>query len=188
MRSEKIFLHHFEPFSYSNGPGCRAVIWTQGCSLRCAGCYNQQTHPFRKDNPVSIDHLIEKIYHIQDKIEGITISGGEPFDQQESLLQLLIRIKELKNLSIIVFTGYRWQELTHFIHFPLSVSLIDVLITGRYEPSSNASNIGLIQPHKTYYFLTNRYNKANLTNVPSAEIWIDHAGEIILSGTNPIVW
>lgn len=37
-------LHAIEPHSRANGPGLRTVVWFQGCTLRCPGCFNPETH------------------------------------------------------------------------------------------------------------------------------------------------
>ena len=70
-------LHGFEPCSAANGPGRRAVLWVQGCTLACPGCFNPRTHD-RSGDQVGVDELFSRIDQLGDRIEGVTVSGGEP--------------------------------------------------------------------------------------------------------------
>jgi len=70
--------------SKANGPGIRAVVWFQGCSIQCQGCFNPATHSFQSMQLLESKVLAGKIIGQGNKIEGITISGGEPFDQPDN--------------------------------------------------------------------------------------------------------
>src|SRR5262245_10990749 len=97
-------LHAFIPFSRANGPGTRAVIWSQGCTLNCPGCFNPETHSFKGGEEVSVDDLFRRLASIGERIEGITISGGEPLQQLHPLLAFLRRVRGETNLSVLLFT------------------------------------------------------------------------------------
>jgi len=94
-------LHAFEPASRANGPGLRAVLWTQGCTLGCPGCFNPGTHPFDGGEPASVDHIYGQIIAARARygIQGVTVSGGEPLQQRHALLALLRRIRADTSLS-----------------------------------------------------------------------------------------
>ena len=85
-------IHSIISNSTVNGPGNRFVIWTQGCSLDCLGCWNPETHLFKSGNEYQIQDLFSLIIK-ETTIEGITISGGEPFDQADELYNLTKEIK-----------------------------------------------------------------------------------------------
>lgn len=93
-----------------NGPGNRAVIWFQGCTLQCAGCWNPGTHDFKAaETPVTdVVSWLETLHGI----DGITLSGGEPMQQcmDADLLTALIRAR-MPHLSIGMFSGYTRREL-----------------------------------------------------------------------------
>ena len=89
----RLRIHAFEPFSRANGPGVRAAIWVQGCSLGCPGCFNPDTHPFAGGELLAVDDLFRRILALGDAIEGITVSGGEPLQQRRPLLALLQRVR-----------------------------------------------------------------------------------------------
>ena len=75
------------PLSHANGPGCRAVIWVRGCSLGCAGCYNPDTHLHTPKHLVPASELAEWASSIKG-IEGLTFSGGEPFEQAGAVAEV----------------------------------------------------------------------------------------------------
>jgi anaerobic ribonucleoside-triphosphate reductase activating protein len=64
-------VHHFLPLSYANGPGRRAVLWVQGCTLGCPGCFNPETHRNRGGEQVTIDDLFNRFVTLVGVIEGI---------------------------------------------------------------------------------------------------------------------
>ena len=108
-----MLLHALIPASRANGPDLRAVVFFQGCSLGCSGCFNPQTHPFH-GTEITLDDLIQEVLRArqQHTLEGITFSGGEPMQQADSLLQLIQRLHEqAPELSFCIFSGYAEHEL-----------------------------------------------------------------------------
>ena len=106
-----MLVHSMFPRSAVNGPGKRAVVWFQGCDLCCHGCFNPASHPFDHDYDKTVEEVAEWILACN-KIEGVTFSGGEPFQQAADLRQLCEYIKLRRaDLSIGVFSGYTLQEL-----------------------------------------------------------------------------
>ena len=113
------------------GPGNRYVIWTQGCPFHCEGCITPESRPFTREKIVNVRDLAEDIIS-HTNIDGITISGGEPFLQAESLYKLLgIVLKKRSELTVISFTGYKIEELT-WPDAQKLLKLIDLLIDGPY--------------------------------------------------------
>ncbi|WP_444995027.1 4Fe-4S single cluster domain-containing protein [Aliikangiella sp. IMCC44359] len=112
------------------GPGKRIGIWFQGCSIQCKGCVSLDTWPKNIDQ-VQLEMIFQQIEKWLPFADGVTISGGEPFDQEDALLKILQWIKSKKNISILVYSGYSFDGLTQ----PLKnmQSLIDVLISEPYE-------------------------------------------------------
>lgn len=180
-------VHHFEPLSYSNGPGRRAVLWLQGCTLNCTGCFNPSTHAFSGGKPVLISELLKKLLRIHPKIEGLTISGGEPLQQLKPLLSFLTQIRNETSLSIVVFSGFTFEEIRAMPQSDRLIYLVDVLIAGRYDHTVPSSNPWIGSGNKTIHFFTSRYSMNDLQSVPSAEVIIQPNGEIISSGIHPLV-
>lgn len=95
--------------SIVDGPGIRFAVFCQGCPHHCEGCHNPETHSFEGGTPVRVDRLLEQI----DKdpiLKGVTFSGGEPMCQAPAFAQLAKGVKE-RGLDIVVFTGYRYEDL-----------------------------------------------------------------------------
>jgi anaerobic ribonucleoside-triphosphate reductase activating protein len=82
-------------------------VWLQGCSIRCEGCISPENQPFDKAYSMSIDEAAERISSYT--CDGVTISGGEPFDQAEELLSLLTHIDQIPD--ILVYTGYAKDKI-----------------------------------------------------------------------------
>ncbi|MBI1790627.1 MAG: 4Fe-4S cluster-binding domain-containing protein [Acidobacteria bacterium] len=68
-----MLIHSMLPRSTVNGPGARAVVWLQGCGLRCPGCFNPATHPFDRDRDKTVEEVAERVLACEG-IEGVTFS------------------------------------------------------------------------------------------------------------------
>jgi anaerobic ribonucleoside-triphosphate reductase activating protein len=190
----RLRIHAFEPSSRANGPGARAVIWVQGCSLGCPGCFNPETHPPTGGERVLVEDLFRRIVALEDTsaIEGITVSGGEPLQQRRPLLALLRRVREETSLSTLMFTGYAWDEVQHMPDAEALLACVDVLIAGRYDASQHIAGGGenglRSSANQTVHLLTGRYTPDDLRAVPPAEIIITAQGDIVTSGVDPVRW
>lgn len=186
--SQVLRIHHWTPESRANGPGLRAVVWVQGCSLGCPGCFNPQTHARQGGAAVRVDDLLAELKTLDGEIEGVTISGGEPLQQMPPLLELLQKLRRETSLSVLAFTGFTWEEVQHMPHHTELLANLDVLIAGRFEASQRLAQ-GLIgSANKTVHFLTQRYSREDLQLTPPAEVWIGRNGEVELSGIDPLQW
>jgi len=190
-------VHQFLSLSQANGPGTRAVVWVQGCTLGCPGCFNVPTHPAVGGENVTVDVLFERIQALQNSIEGITISGGEPLQQQIGVAQLLRRVKAETSLSVVLFTGFSWPELQKMglrqpnttRNSPLTLLQdVDVLIAGRYDQTQHLAQDLRGSTNKITYFLTNRYTAQDMEAIPPAEVMITAEGDVIMSGIDPLKW
>ena len=121
-----------------NGPGNRFTLWTQGCSKGCSDCFNPETWSNRENIILTPLEIFEHIKELD--IDGVTITGGDPLEQ-EDILELLMLLYTL-NLSkgIILFTGYSIDEINKDFLLRKSLSYIDVLIDGRYEKDKRISS------------------------------------------------
>ena len=90
--------------SRANGPGLRAVVWFQGCSLGCPHCFNKGLNNSGEGADIETDELFQWLVSLKG-ISGITLSGGEPTEQISTLLPLLEKVKNETHLSILLFSG-----------------------------------------------------------------------------------
>jgi anaerobic ribonucleoside-triphosphate reductase activating protein len=181
-------LHAFIPFSRANGPGARAVVWTQGCTLNCLGCFNPETHSFNGGEEVAIDNLFQRIESLGSAIEGITISGGEPLQQLRPLVALLRRVREETDLSVLVFTGYAWDEIGRMPESDTLLARVDALIAGRYDQTQRLARDLRGSANKTVHLLSDRYTLDDLRDVSAAEVIITVEGDLMISGIDPPRW
>jgi anaerobic ribonucleoside-triphosphate reductase activating protein len=119
-----------------NGPGCRAVIWVQGCLRECRGCFNPASWSFEINQLISIDSLVQKILS-NPSHEGVTFSGGEPFWQAPALAELARQVKAA-GLNVMSFTGFTLEQLRS-LYAPAGaedlLEQLDLLIDGPYIES-----------------------------------------------------
>ncbi|WP_414752833.1 4Fe-4S single cluster domain-containing protein [Anabaena sp. CCY 9910] len=119
-----------------NGPGCRAVVWVQGCPRECPGCFNPDSWTFEINQLVSVDSLVEQILS-KPQNQGVTFSGGEPFYQATALAELARKLKAA-GLSVMSFTGFTLKQLQSESAPPGSQALLeqlDILIDGPFVES-----------------------------------------------------
>lgn len=148
--------------SRANGPGLRVVIWVQGCTIGCRGCYNAFTHPHAQNQLVSPTELAEWVRSIEG-IEGVTFSGGEPFEQARAILNTiqLINAESVNPLSVFIFSGFTLAELESSVDPSVRslLSKVDILSAGRYIASKRSENLlWKGSTNQELYFLSNRYN------------------------------
>ncbi|WDC84076.1 anaerobic ribonucleoside-triphosphate reductase activating protein [Caloramator sp. mosi_1] len=116
--------------SLVDGPGIRYVIFSQGCIHNCKGCHNKDTHPL--DGGYEVE--LEKIYNdiIQNRfIDGVTFSGGDPLIQADKFSVLSKMLKE-KNIHIICYTGYVFEDIIKQKDKRELLNNIDILIDGPF--------------------------------------------------------
>lgn len=117
------------------GPGSRIGIWMQGCSIQCPGCISMDTWQRAKET-TSVEQVIATIAPYLRAANGITITGGEPFDQVESLGALLaaLRVQLTDELDVLVYSGYQFSKIeAHVREWP---GMIDALISEPFEVSA----------------------------------------------------
>lgn len=126
----KLSVHMREPAVRTLGPGVRYALWVQGCPRRCPGCVAPEAQALDGGTALETGALAWEI--LLSGAEGLTISGGEPFLQAEALAELIRTVRRKRDLGVIVYTGYRYEEL---LADPAARALLeetDLLIDGPY--------------------------------------------------------
>ena len=114
------------PSSLNNGEGIRYVVFTQGCAHRCPECQNPETWDFQGGREIEVAELAEDILR-RKYIDGLTLSGGDPFYQQEACIELL---KLLPGMDVWIYTGFEYEEIQDT---PLA-QMADAIVCGRFVP------------------------------------------------------
>jgi anaerobic ribonucleoside-triphosphate reductase activating protein len=178
-------IHAFEPRSRANGPGARFVVWFQGCTLGCPGCFNPTTHDPAAGRGVALDELIDELTRARPGIEGLSLSGGEPLQQPAAARALLDAARAL-GLSTLAFSGYTIDEIRGLPGGPEVLARLDVLIDGRYVARDRLATGLRGSANQRIQLLTDRYALADVEATPVAEIRIGPTGEIVLTGVDPL--
>ena len=120
--------------SIVDGPGFRLTVFTQGCPHRCPGCHNPQSHDLAGGRVETVASLVEKLQS-NPLLDGLTLSGGEPFLQPRPRACLAIQAHAL-GLTVWTYTGYTYEELLSGAageEAQLLLAHTDVLVDGRFE-------------------------------------------------------
>jgi len=140
------------------GPYNRFALWTQGCPFSCEGCMTPDSQDFNSGLNIEVNKMIELILNIGD-IEGITISGGEPFAQAKELNEIIEKIKQKKDIGVIVYTGFTLSQLKYKndIYINKFLENIDILIDGLFDSSLNDGISLRGSSNQNIYQFTQRY-------------------------------
>ena len=163
-----------------NGPGKRFVLWTQGCSKGCKNCFNPETWStdlYKELSPTQIFELIKNF-----EVEGVTISGGDPLEQEDDLLELLFLLKEIKlRKGIILFTGFSRNEIRENPIREKCLNYIDVLIDGRYEEELKTDSSLRGSSNQEFYFFSDKISREELFFDQEIELSLEN-DKIVMTG------
>jgi anaerobic ribonucleoside-triphosphate reductase activating protein len=176
-----IRVHAIEPRSRANGPGARFVVWLQGCTLDCAGCFNPATHA-NGGTPMSVDELVALV---PANADGVSLSGGEPLQQAAAIVPLLDAVRA-RGLSTLAFSGYTREEIGALASGPAVLARLDVLIDGRYVAAERLATGLRGSANQRIVLLTDRYSLAEVEATPTGEVRISPTGEVVLTGVDPL--
>ena len=127
-------------YDIANGPGIRTSIFVTGCSLNCKNCFNKDYQNSNYGTPWTEkeDELI--ISYLSDpNVTGLTILGGEPFENAQGLISLLKKIKT--NKSIWIYSGYTYDYLIKHEDTLELLKLVDVLVDGPFIENMKDLNL-----------------------------------------------
>lgn len=156
---QTVRIHNLIKSTKVLGPGNRAAIWFQGCMRNCPGCMSPDSRTLTAGTVIPVEKLVKFFLSLND-IEGITISGGEPFLQIDALYALVKSIKKNSNLSVIIYTGFTLNELQKMDNEEVNELLnkmVDILIDGEYVDELNDGVALRGSSNQKVNFLSDRY-------------------------------
>lgn len=177
-----INVYEFIENTRVEGPGLRYCIYLQGCSIQCNGCNVPETWK-SNDQLYTVEEISSKVLS-NNKIEGVTFSGGEPFDQAKELSDLAAILKK-HDLSIVVFTGYTLDYLKNSNNqdYLNLLNHVDLLIDGPFDLSKRTLKKPLVgSSNQNYNFLTDRYSIEDISKENKLEFHLKSDGQIMVSG------
>ena len=158
------------------GPGIRYIIWVQGCLKRCKGCYNKEYQGLIENKLLDTQDIINDILRYKDKnsLEGITFLGGEPLLQAIQLGEIAKLAQENK-LTVLCYTGYKYEDIKDNIEIANFLKYVDVLIDGefKYEEKINKGVRG--SSNQNIIFFTQKYSEKDFDVLNSYEIEIKNS-------------
>jgi anaerobic ribonucleoside-triphosphate reductase activating protein len=159
-----------------NGPGWRAAVWVQGCTIRCAGCFNPHTHPHEPRQLWDPELLAAQL--MTTAVEGLSLLGGEPFEQAAACA-LLARAARQRGASVVTYSGYTWAFLqrSSLPEVRALLDATDLLLAGPYVASRANDGRGWHGiDNQEFVFLTGRYDeriREQFDQVPLIELRTD---------------
>lgn len=125
--------------SIVDGKGLRLTVFTQGCPHHCEGCHNPETHDFNGGKLMDTSEIIAMM-DANPMLDGVTLSGGEPFWQIEAC-KLIAEAARKRRLNVWVYTGWTWEEIMRFPHKRGMLAYIDVLVDGRFVQAQRSLSL-----------------------------------------------
>ena len=122
------------------GPGTRAGIWTQGCTIGCAGCIAHDTWAADPATEADVAVVVSWLASLPGPVDGVTISGGEPFQQPAALGELLTGIhcwRGGRDIDILIYSGYPLSRLQRAAWSARLLALCDAVVAGPYVRARN---------------------------------------------------
>jgi anaerobic ribonucleoside-triphosphate reductase activating protein len=127
------------------GPGRRIGLWVQGCAIHCRGCVSQDTWPRDPSKTIAVQDILAWCRRVTgDTLDGVTISGGEPFEQPSGLRALLAGLHGWRratglDFDILCYSGYPLKTLERE-HGKL-LALLDAIIPEPYADGLPQGNV-----------------------------------------------
>jgi anaerobic ribonucleoside-triphosphate reductase activating protein len=112
------------------GPGRRIGLWFQGCTIRCPGCISVDTWQTGQGE-TELSAVLQELGRLAPDADGLTVSGGEPFEQPDALAAILHAWRSMSDRDVLVFTGHHMETISPWLS--AHPGLIDALVTGPFR-------------------------------------------------------
>lgn len=179
------------PATSVEGPGLRTAIWVAGCTIRCPGCFNDHLFEQAMGRPTRHDQIIQTA--LAHGVEGISLLGGEPFDQASRLVPLAVAAQRA-GLGVVTFTGYTFGALISRVRRGDSgtealLRGTDLLLDGPYmrdRPERHRPWIG--STNQGFRYLSTRYEwiaESLPETLDALEVRVLVSGEVQINGWAP---
>ncbi len=116
--------------SIVDGPGLRLAIFAQGCPHHCPGCHNPESHDFAGGSDMDTEKIIARM-DANPLLDGITLTGGEPFEQPDAC-RILADAAHARGLNVWAYSGYTFEQLCAVPEKRRLLEACDVLVDGPF--------------------------------------------------------
>lgn len=181
----RIRLHRIYYPVTALGPGRRLGVWVQGCNRRCPGCLSPEMQP-AEGVFLPVDDILRRI-PADIAPEGLTISGGEPFDQPEGVAELAAWFVKRYSPDVLIYTGYTLEELQQRGDPATDtlLSLTAALVDGPYLRRENHGRGGMGSENQRLHLFRCRERYAGFETAPRTLQAIQEQGRLLLIGLPP---
>lgn len=129
--------------SIADGPGFRLVVFAQGCRHKCEGCHNPETHTFAGGMPMTVEEILMRLEE-NPMHDGITLSGGDPFEQAEGF-SILAKAARHRGYHVMTYTGYTFEAIQNLADerpgWNALLTASDVLVDGPFKLSEKCGTL-----------------------------------------------
>jgi len=164
------------------GHGVRAGIWMQGCTIGCSGCASRDTWDPRAGEEVEISAVVRWLDSLDGPVDGVTVSGGEPFQQPVALAALFAELDEWRRgrdapADLLVFSGYTHARLSTRPDCADALSRCDAVVAGPYVERRNSGTGLRGSDNQELVALTplgaERYGRSTVAPAPAMQLSLD---------------
>lgn len=176
-------IHRLLSQTKAEGPGLRFCIWAQGCSHACPGCFAEALWDPAGGEEIGADEIIRQIALQTGKIRGVTILGGEPFEQAAELGEIAA-FAQNAGMDVITFTGSTLEALRTKPEAALLLTNTDLLIDGPYVQKLQDFSRPLVgSKNQKFRFLTQRFSPEEINSYKNRiEVRVGPDGAVRMNG------
>lgn len=128
-----MYYAQMRKYDIANGLGIRATLFVSGCRHKCSGCFNEAYQDFEYGTLWDEEAEATFMSYVKDKnVNGVSILGGEPMQQDNHLQELLKRIKEETGKHIWIYSGNTYEQILQDTHKKEILQYCDVLVDGPF--------------------------------------------------------
>ncbi|MFI1050109.1 4Fe-4S single cluster domain-containing protein [Streptomyces griseoruber] len=168
------------------GPGTRAVVWVQGCPLRCPGCLSPEGLPFEGGEPWAVDALAARLHALPAEVTGVTFSGGEPMAQAAALAALVDRMRAARDWSVMSYSGFTLERLRRGDAGRRELlARLDILVDGPFLAERQRPLLWRGSDNQRIHWLTDRHEPPAHDGSAGLEVEIA-SGSIAWNGVPPV--
>ncbi|WP_405997225.1 4Fe-4S single cluster domain-containing protein [Streptomyces sp. NBC_00829] len=168
------------------GPGLRAVVWVQGCPLRCAGCLSPEGLPFEGGESWDVDALAMRLNSLGAEVTGVTFSGGEPMAQARALAALVDRLRAQRDWSVMSYSGFTLERLGRGDPDQREfLARLDILVDGPFLSERHRPLLWRGSDNQRIHCLTSRHQLPDHDASAGVEAQIG-PGSVLWNGVPPV--
>jgi len=172
------------------GPGTRVALWVRGCDLGCPGCISPELARRGPGPGEPVRLVAERLAPLAGRVDGVTFTGGEPFDQAAAVAGLVRELRALDLGDVLVYSGYTLEELRRQGPVALELlGLVDILIDGRFREDQPTRKLWRGSANQRMHLLTDlareRYGHLIEAEYPGRrplEVGMDERGRLFIVG------